>query len=154
MRQHYTSNRLSFSLRTKSNASALRATQSVTQRLQDMVIPAIHLVKTNHVDDSPPVMLDVIENYLHIKCNNDRICVRITQRKGNCVAKLLGCHYGQLKRLTKRVLAPSYFQDIVMTMSAISTQPVLLKTNGYSQWQSQIMSSSHSVTQCVIGCEQ
>ena len=76
MRQHYTSNRLSFSLRTKSNASALRATQSVTQRLQDMVIPAIHLVKTNHVDDSPPVMLDVIENYLHIKSNDERIFAR------------------------------------------------------------------------------
>ena len=35
VRQHYTSNRLSFSLRTKSNAGALRAAQSVTQRLED-----------------------------------------------------------------------------------------------------------------------
>ena len=119
-----------------------------------MGIPAIHLVKTNHVDDNSPVMLDVVENYLHIKCNDDCICVRTAQRKGNYVAKLLGCHYRQLNRLTKRVVAPSYFQDIVMTMSAISTQPVLLKTNGYSRWQSQIMSSSHSVTQCVIGYEQ
>ena len=95
-----------------------------------MVIPAIYLVKTNHVDDSPPVMLDVIENYLHIKRNDDRIFVRTAQRKSNYVAKFFGCHYGQLNRLTKRVVAPSYFQDIVMNMSAIPTQPVLLKTSG------------------------
>ena len=65
VRQHYASNRLSFSLRTKSNAGALRAAQSVTQcledywlglRLQDMDIPAIHLVKANHVNDSSPLM--------------------------------------------------------------------------------------------------
>ena len=35
VRQHYASARLSFSLRTKSNAGALRAAQSVTQRLED-----------------------------------------------------------------------------------------------------------------------
>ncbi len=35
VRQHYASHRLSFSLRTKSNAGALRAAQSVTQRLED-----------------------------------------------------------------------------------------------------------------------
>ena len=116
MRQHYPSNRLSFSLNTKSNASALRAAQSVTQRLedywlglrlQDMDIPAIHLVRTNHVDNSPPVMLDAVANYLHIKCNDDRIFVGTAQRKGNYVAKLLRCHYGQLNRLTKRVVIPS-----------------------------------------------
>jgi len=73
VRQHYTSKRLSFSLKTKSFAGALRATQSVTQRLedywlglrlQDMDIPAILLVKANHVEDSSPVMLDAVENYL------------------------------------------------------------------------------------------
>ena len=60
VRQHYPSNRLSFSLKTKSYAGASRAAQSVTQRLedfwlglrlQDMDIPAIHLVKANHVED-------------------------------------------------------------------------------------------------------
>ena len=35
VRQHYASHRLSFSLRTKSNAGALRAAQSFTQRLED-----------------------------------------------------------------------------------------------------------------------
>ena len=95
VRQHYASNRLSFSLRTKSNAGALRAAQSVTQRLedywlglrlQDMDIPAIHLVKANHVDDSSPLMLDAVENYLRIKGNDDRIFVRTAQRNGNYVA--------------------------------------------------------------------
>ena len=116
MRQHYSSKRLSFSFSTKSNASALRAAQSVTQRLedywlglrlQDMDIPAIHLVRTDHVDNSPPVMLDAVANYLHIKCNDDLIFVGTAQRKGNYVAKLLRCHYGQLNRLTKRVVIPS-----------------------------------------------
>ena len=83
-----------------------------------MDIPAIHLVKTNHVDNSPLVMLDAVENYLHIKCNDDCIVVRTDQREGNYVAKLLRSHYGQLNRLTKRVVAPSYFQDIVMKISA------------------------------------
>ena len=68
VRQHYASERLSFSLRTKSNADALRAAQSVTQRLedywlglrlQDMDIPAIHLVKATHSDNGTPLMLDV-----------------------------------------------------------------------------------------------
>lgn len=99
VRQHCTSNRLSFNLRTKSNAGALRAAQSVTQRLedywlglclQDMDIPAIHLVKANHVDDSSPLMLDAVENYLRIKGNDDRIFVRTAQRNGNYVARLLG----------------------------------------------------------------
>ena len=34
VRQHYAAERLSFSLRTKSNTGALRAAQSVTQRLR------------------------------------------------------------------------------------------------------------------------
>ena len=54
VRQQYASYRLSLSLRTKSNAGALRAAQSVTQRLEDywlglrlqnMDIPAIHEVR-------------------------------------------------------------------------------------------------------------
>ena len=58
LRQYYASPRLSFSLRTKSYAGAVRAAQSVTQRLedywlglrlQDMDIPAIHLVRADGV---------------------------------------------------------------------------------------------------------
>ena len=76
VRQHYASETLSFSLRIKSNPGALRAARPVTQRLedywlglrlQDMDIPAIQLLKTIHVDDSSPVMLDAVENHLRIK---------------------------------------------------------------------------------------
>jgi len=59
VKKHYASDRLSFSLKTKSYANAVRAAQSVTQRLEDywlglrlqqMDIPAIHLVKTDDVE--------------------------------------------------------------------------------------------------------
>ena len=73
VRQHCAVKRLSFSLKTKSYTGALRPAQSVTQRLenyrlglrlQDMDIPAIHFVKAYHMEDSSPVMLDAVENYL------------------------------------------------------------------------------------------
>jgi site-specific recombinase XerC len=99
VRQHYASNRLSFSLRTKSNAGALRAAQSVTQRLedywlglrlQDMDIPAIHLVKAGHVDNGSPLMSEAVENYLRIKGNDDRTFIRAANRNGEYVVKALG----------------------------------------------------------------
>ena len=55
-----------------------------------MDIPAIHLVKASHVDDSSPLMTEAIENYLRIKGNDDRTFVRTAQRNGSYVAKLLG----------------------------------------------------------------
>ena len=70
VRQHYASSRISFSLRTESHQSALRAARSVTQRLEDywlglrlqqMDIPAIHLVKTDDVEDTSPLMMDAVE---------------------------------------------------------------------------------------------
>ena len=70
VRQFYASSRLSFSLRTKSYAGAIRAASSVTQRLEDywlglrlqqMDIPAIHLVKTDDVNNTSPVILDAVE---------------------------------------------------------------------------------------------
>ena len=70
VRQHYASSRISFSLRTKSHQSALRAAKSVTQRLEDywlglrlqqMDIPAIHLVKTDDVENASPLMMDAVE---------------------------------------------------------------------------------------------
>ena len=65
VRQFYASSRISFSLRTKSQRSAARAASSVTQRLEDywlglrlqqMDIPAIHLVKAVDVDDNSPLV--------------------------------------------------------------------------------------------------
>ena len=99
VRQYYASQRLSFSLKTKSYANAVRAAQSVTQslenywlglRLQQMDIPAIHLVKTDDVIHTSPVMMDAVDVYLSIKSNNDRIFVRTARRNGEYVSKVLG----------------------------------------------------------------
>jgi len=99
VKKHYASDRLSFSLKTKSYASAVRAAQSVTQRLEDywlglrlqqMDIPAIHLVKADDVEYTSPIMLDAVDMYLSIKGNNDRIFVRTARRNSEYVAKVLG----------------------------------------------------------------
>ena len=55
-----------------------------------MDTPAIHLVKANHVDDSSPLMLEAVENYLRIKGNDDRTFVRAAKRNGEYVVKALG----------------------------------------------------------------
>ena len=53
VRQHYASNRLSFSLRTKSNAGALRAARSVTQRLEDYwPVSYLTFLAVNNVTES------------------------------------------------------------------------------------------------------
>ncbi|MAW24392.1 MAG: integrase, partial [Gammaproteobacteria bacterium] len=99
VRQHYASSRISFSLRTKSHQSALRAAKSVTQRLEDywlglrlqqMDIPAIHLVKTDDVEDASPLMMDAVEMYLSIKGKDDRTFIRTARRNGEYVSKVLG----------------------------------------------------------------
>ena len=55
-----------------------------------MDIPAIHLVKTDDVNDTSPVILDAVENYLKLKNNDDRIFIRTAKRNGEYVAKVLG----------------------------------------------------------------
>ena len=99
VRQHYASSRISFSLRTKSHQSALRAAKSLTQRLEDywlglrlqqMDIPAIHLVKTDDVEDTSPLMMDAVEMYLSIKSKDDRTFIRTARRDGEYVSKVLG----------------------------------------------------------------
>ncbi len=99
VRQHYASHRLSFSLKTKSYANAVRAAQSVTQRLEDywlglrlqqMDIPAIHLVKTDDVTHISPVMMDAVDMYLSIKSNSDKTFIRTALRNGEYVSKVLG----------------------------------------------------------------
>ena len=74
MRQYYASPRIAFSLRTKSHQSALRAAKSVTQRLEDywlglrlqqMDIPAIHLVKTDDMENTSPLVGGTHKQYLH-----------------------------------------------------------------------------------------
>ena len=99
VRQHYASSRISFSLRTKSYQSALRAAKSVTQRLEDywlglrlqqMDIPAIHLVKTDDMEDTSPLMMDAVEMYLSIKGKDERSFIRTARRNGEYVSKVLG----------------------------------------------------------------
>ena len=71
VKSYYSSDRISMSLRTKSNGVAIRATKSICQRLDDywlglrlqkMDIPAIHLVSSNEVsDDSSPDITDALD---------------------------------------------------------------------------------------------
>ena len=99
VRQHYASSRISFSLRTKSLRSAARAASSVTQRLEDywlglrlqqMDIPAIHLVKADDVEDNSPLLLDAVEMYLKTKGKTDKTFIRTARRNAAYVAKVLG----------------------------------------------------------------
>jgi integrase len=99
LRQHYSVKRLCFSLRTKSRVHAMRAASSVQHRLDDywlglrlqnMDIPAIHVVKTDDVKDISPRMMDAVEMYLSIKANDDRTFIRTAKRNGEYVSKVLG----------------------------------------------------------------
>ena len=99
LRQHYSVKRLCFSLRTKSRVHAMRAASSVQHRLDDywlglrlqnMDIPAIHLVKTDDVRDTSPLMMDAVEMYLSIKGRDDRTFLRTARRNGEYVSKVLG----------------------------------------------------------------
>jgi len=99
VRQFYASSRISFSLRTKSQRSAARAASSVTQRLEDywlglrlqqMDIPAIHLVRADDAEYNSPLLLDAVEMYLTIKGKTDKTFIRTARRNGTYVAKVLG----------------------------------------------------------------
>jgi hypothetical protein len=96
VRQHYAFSRISFSLRTKSLRSAARAASSVTQRLEDywlglrlqqMDIPAIHLVKADDVEDNSSLLLDAVEMYINTK---GKTFIRTARRNAAYVAKVLG----------------------------------------------------------------
>ena len=96
--KHYASQRISFSLKTKSQHCAVRAASSVSQRLEDywlglrfqqMDIPAIHLVKTDDAEYTSPLMMDAVEMYLSIKANDDRTFIRTAKRNGEYVSKVL-----------------------------------------------------------------
>ena len=99
LRQYYSVKRLCFSLRTKSRVHAMRAASSVQHRLDDywlglrlqnMDIPAIHLVKTDDVEENSPLMMDAVEMYLSIKGKEDRTFIRTAKRNGEYVSKVLG----------------------------------------------------------------
>ena len=99
VRQHYASSRISFSLRIKSHRTAARAASSVTQRLEDywlglrlqqIDIPAIHLLKADDVENNSPLLLDAVEMYLHTKGKTDKTFIRTARRNAAYAAKVLG----------------------------------------------------------------
>ena len=47
-------------------------------------------MKTNRSDDSSPLMLDAVENYLRIKGNDDTTLARVAKRNGEYVVEALG----------------------------------------------------------------
>ena len=74
LQQHYRSDRVSISLRTKSAGAASRSAVSISQRLNDywhglrlqkMDVPALHLVIDDEADvpDTSPTMMKAVETY-------------------------------------------------------------------------------------------
>ena len=101
VKSYYSSDRISMSLRTKSNGVAIRATKSICQRLDDywlglrlqkMDIPAIHLVSSNEdSDDSSPNITDALDLYLRLKGQTkDKTFIRTANRNIEYIVKVLG----------------------------------------------------------------
>ena len=99
VRQHYASSRISFSLRTKSLNAALRTAHSVSQRLEDywlglrlqqMNIPAIHLVQIGAANDTSPPIMEAVKLYLSINGKDGATFKRTARRNAEYVAKAVG----------------------------------------------------------------
>jgi integrase len=98
----YTVNRLSFSLKTKSVSTAVRFSNSISQRLEDywlglrlqkMDIPATSLVRKGDVESGPGGMSisDALELYLRLKGKTkDAVFTRTATRNVGYVVKVLG----------------------------------------------------------------
>ncbi|MDA0359036.1 MAG: integrase, partial [Proteobacteria bacterium] len=72
VKQHYRSDRVSISLRTKSSKAAIRSAQSISQRLDDywhglrlqkMAVPALHLIidDNDDADGNSPTMMEAVD---------------------------------------------------------------------------------------------
>ena len=101
LKSYYSSDRISMSLRTKSNGVAIRATKSICQRLDDywlglrlqkMDIPAIHLVGSNEdADYSSPNINDALDLYLRLKgVDKGKTFIRTANRNVEYIIKVLG----------------------------------------------------------------
>jgi len=102
VKQHYRSDRVTISLRTKSAKAAIRSAQSISQRLDDywhglrlqkMDVPALHLVIGDNDDaiDNSPTMMESVDIYLRLKANNDsQTFIRAAKRNGRYVSEALG----------------------------------------------------------------
>ena len=98
--EHYSVKRLCFSLRTKSYKSAIHASKSVSQRLEDywlglrlqkIDIPALDLVKSDDVSDNSCLLSEARELYLRLKAiGKDKVFIRTATRNTDYVIKLLG----------------------------------------------------------------
>ena len=98
---YYNVKRLCFSLKTKSASAAVRASRSVTQRLEDywlglrlqnMDIPAIQVVKSGDTNVNDTLRLsEACELYLRLKgVGKDKVFTRTANRNTGYVTKLLG----------------------------------------------------------------
>jgi len=98
---YYNVKRLCFSLKTKSASAAVRASRSVTQRLEDywlglrlqnMDIPAIQVVRaSDEADDATLRLSEACELYLRLKgVGKDKVFIRTAKRNTQYVTKLLG----------------------------------------------------------------
>ncbi len=101
LRDIYTSDRISMSLKTKSIMSAKRVAKSIDQRLEDywmgirlqkMDIPAIQLVQPDRLaNDNSPTLSEAIELYLKLKSKNkDKVFIRTSYRNVRYVIQALG----------------------------------------------------------------
>ena len=102
VKQHYRSDRVSISLRTKSAKAAFRSAQSISQRLDDywhglrlqkMDVPALHLVigDNDDVGDDSPTMMEAVDIYLRLKPDKKTpTFIRAAKRNGKYVAEALG----------------------------------------------------------------
>ena len=101
VKSYYSSDRISMSLRTKSNGVAIRATKSICQRLDDywlglrlqkMDIPAIHLLSSSEeLDDDSPNITDALDLYLRLKGDGkDKTFIRTASRNIEYIIKVLG----------------------------------------------------------------
>ena len=98
--EHYSVKRLCFSLRTKSYKSAIHASKSVSQRLEDywlglrlqkIDIPALDLVKSDDVFDDSCLLTEARELYLRLKAGGkDKVFIRTATRNTDYVINLLG----------------------------------------------------------------
>jgi len=98
---YYNVKRLCFSLKTKSLKAAIRASRSVTQRLEDywlglrlqnMDIPAIQVVRaSDEANDATLRLSEACELYLRLKgLGKDKVFIRTANRNTQYVTKLLG----------------------------------------------------------------
>jgi integrase len=99
--QHYTIQRLCFSLKTNSDSTAIRYSKSITQRLDDywfgirlknMDVPSADKVKfDNVINDDTPKISEALELYLKLKgLGKDKTFIRTANRNVKYVIKVLG----------------------------------------------------------------